>query len=191
MASKIDYNGIVYHGLSKGLTLEEIFHLAFMNGLLGANKIDMRMHVINLLQDKGLVAYNGEEVKVSLTAKGKAFFKTPKRDNSSLAKVMREMFPPGLKDDKWPWRSTNVQIKEKLDRFFEIYPESTEEQIINATKNYLERMRDNDKNRSLLQYFILKNTDEGLKSILAEYIEVEGELKKEVKINPGGNITQI
>jgi hypothetical protein len=52
-------------------------------------------------------------------------------------------------------------------------------------------MRDNDNGRSLLCYFILKRTDEGRKSILAEYIDMEEDLKKGSSINPTGNIMQI
>lgn len=188
---KINFQEIITTGLNAGLTLDETMHLAFIDGKFGSHHIDVRMKIVLTLRDKGLVLFDESTSKVSSTLRGKAVFKPQIRDNSSLAKILRDMYPTGLKDDRWPWRGSNLEIKGKLDKFMALYPDCTEEKIVNATKNYLEKMRDNDKGRSLLGYFILKNTEDGIKSILAQYIDLEDELKKEVKINPNGNMMQI
>lgn len=188
---KINFQEIIMTGLSKGLTLDETMQLAYLDGRFGNLHLDARMKTVLTLQEKGLVNYTRETAKVSINLAGKAIFRPNKRDNSSLAKSLRELYPTGLKDDRWPWRGTNVEIKNKLDRFMDLYPEYTEQQIVDATKNYLTKMVENDKGRSLLGYFILKNTEDGVKSILAQYIDLEDQFKKEARINPNGNMMQL
>lgn len=191
LTSKIDFNNIISLGLSKQLTLDETMHLAFIDSMFKTIHLDIRMSIVSSLQEKGLIVHDKEDGRITMTARGVNIFKSTKKDNSSLAKTLRELFPPGLKDDKWPWRSTNVQIRDKLDKFMALYPEAEDDKIINATKNYLGKMRDNERGMSLLQYFILKNTDDGQKSILAEYIDVEEDLKKNPHNTQSSNITQI
>lgn len=189
--SKIDFNGIIALGLERGLSLDETMHLAFINDMFGSLHLDVRMKIVVALQERGLVILHKEDNTLDITTKGKAVFRVVKRDNNTLAKTLRDLFPSGLKDDKWSWRATNVLIRDKLDRFNQIYPEATDDQIVNATKNYLNKMRDNERGMSLLQYFILKNTDDGQKSILAEYIDVEEDLKKAGSSSNSNNIMQI
>jgi len=191
LISKINFNRIISLGLSKELTLDETMHLAFIDGMFKTIHLDIRMSIVSSLQAKGLIVHDKEDGRITMTSKGVNIFKSTKKDNSSLAKTLRELFPPGLKDDKWPWRSTNVQIRDKLDKFMALYPEAEDDQIVNATKNYLSKMRDNERGMSLLQYFILKNTDDGQKSILAEYIDVEEDLKRSPHNTQSSNITQI
>jgi len=191
LTSKIDFNKIISLGLSKQLTLDETMHLAFIDGMFKPIHLDLRMSIVSSLQEKGLIVHDKEDGRITMTTRGGNIFKSTKKDNSFLAKTLRELFPPGLKDDKWPWRSTNVQIRDKLDKFMALYPEAEDEQIISATKNYLSKMHDNERGMSLLQYFILKNTDDGQKSILAEYIDVEKDFKKNPYTTQSSNITQI
>jgi hypothetical protein len=188
--SKLDFNTIFTSGLTKGLSLDETTTLASLLKLFGSIQGDIRIKIVLSLQEKGLVIYNDGDKSVGVTSAGRAIFKF-KQDNSDLTKTLREMFPAGLKDGKYPWRATNVHIKEKLDKFRKIYPDATDDQIVDATKNYLSRMRGDEQKMSLLTYFIMKNTDDGQKSILAEYIEVGNDLKKESHPTMGGNITQI
>lgn len=191
LTPKIDFNKIISLGLSKELTLDETMHLAFIDGMFKTIHLDIRMSIVSSLQEKGLVNYDEETAKVSINPRGKAIFKAKNQDNSDLAKQLREMYPGGLKDDRWPWRGTNVEIKAKLDKFREIYPEAEDQQIIDATKLYLAKMKDNDQGRSLLGYFILKSTPDGIKSILAQYIEMGEDVKGGAKLNPKGNTMQI
>ena len=191
LISKIDFNRIISLGLSKQLTLDETMHLAFIDGMFKTIHLDIRMSIVSSLQEKGLISRDTDSGRITMMGKGVNIFRSTKKDNSSLAKTLRELFPPGLKDDKWPWRSTNVQIRDKLDKFMALYPEAEDDKIINATKNYLSKMRDNERGMSLLQYFILKNTDDGQKSILAEYIDVGEDLKKSPHTTQSSNTTQI
>ena len=177
--SKINFNKIINSGLSKSLSLDEVMHLAYLNGLFPGLHLDIRVSISSTLQEKGFVTSFEEEgkKKVRISQKGKNIFNLPAYDNSTLAKNLRDMYPAGLKDDKWPWRSTNVMIKDRLDKFRGIYPEATDEDIISATKKYLEKMHEDDRGRSILFNFIIKNTPEGQRSILAEYIEMGDEVK--------------
>lgn len=177
--AKINFNKIINSGLSKNLSLDETMHLAYLNGLFPGLHMDIRMSVSSALQEKGYVISFDEDGKrkVKISTKGKNIFHLPAYDNSSLAKTLRELYPAGLKDDKWPWRSTNVMIKDRLDKFRSVYPDYSDEDIISATKKYLEKMHDDDRGRSILYNFIIKTTPEGQRSILAEYIEMGDDAK--------------
>lgn len=190
-STRINFQEIILSGLAKKLSLDETMHLAYLDGKFKDIHLDIRLKIVSSLREKGLVNYDEETAKVSINPRGKAIFKAKSQDNSDLAKQLREMYPGGLKDDKWPWRGTNVEIKAKLDKFREIYPEAEDQQIIDATKFYLAKMKDNDQGRSLLGYFILKSTPDGLKSILAQYIEMGEDVRGGAKLNPNGNTMQI
>lgn len=73
-----------------------------------------------------------------------------------LAKKMKEVFPKGMKDNKYPWQSSANDISIFLGRFFIKYPNITDEEILDATKRYVEHFEDNPKAMRLLKYFIIK-----------------------------------
>lgn len=73
-----------------------------------------------------------------------------------LAKKMKEIFPKGMKDNKYPWQSSANDISIFLGRFFIKYPNITDEEILDATKRYVEHFEDNPKAMRLLKYFIIK-----------------------------------
>lgn len=87
----------------------------------------------------------------------------------SLAKEMIEMFPKGAKSGTiYRWRGTLANVVVKLKRFMSKYPQYTREEILNATKHYVDSFRYGDMQyMQLLVYFIEKNEI----SRLAEEIE--------------------
>ena len=96
---------------------------------------------------------------------------------TDLAKQLQELWPKGKKKDdfgvdKWLWRGNTRDITTRLQKFYKIYGNGwPPEKFIQAAKNYLERYKYDLKHLKLLQYFIMKHTEEGLVSELANELE--------------------
>lgn len=107
---------------------------------------------------------------------------------TNLTEQMRNIFPSGLKDNKWYFRSNIPSVKDKLNTFFKKYGYNTytDEQILRATQNYVNNFNGNSAGMSILKYFIEKK-DHG--SILIDYIEQLD--NTEVNLNKIGNTNQI
>jgi hypothetical protein len=73
-----------------------------------------------------------------------------------LAKRLKEIYPKGMKDDKWYWADSVALIKKRLQAFFVKYGRYPAEEIIDATQRYVDAMRDRDDMR-LLKYFIFRD----------------------------------
>lgn len=84
----------------------------------------------------------------------------PKPDRcETLAISMRELFPKGIKSGSAAWRGNLREITLKLQKFFKLYGNTwTDEQIIAATKRYIESFNGDYTYMRILKYFILKNT---------------------------------
>lgn len=79
-----------------------------------------------------------------------------------LAKKMRDLFPDGKKPGTYYyWKDSVSTIAARLTKFFEKYGDNfTEDQILDATKRYVESFNGNYKFMHLLKYFISKRNTE-------------------------------
>lgn len=76
----------------------------------------------------------------------------------NLAKQMQECYPKGkIPGTAFYYRCNVKEIVLKLKKFFEVYGEYSDEQIIKATKKFVESYRGNYDRFPLLKYFISKN----------------------------------
>jgi hypothetical protein len=93
-----------------------------------------------------------------------------------LATKLRTIFPKGKKSGKWYWQGSVPEIKAKLQRFFRKYPHISENEVIEATRNYVNSFSEmeRDQNMSLLSFFISKDD----RSILLEYCENKEDILK-------------
>ena len=76
----------------------------------------------------------------------------------NLAEQLKEIYPKGKKDKSWYWAEGVPLIAKRLETFFYKYDKLgkiTDEQIINATKKYVDEMLGKPDMR-LLKYFIWK-----------------------------------
>jgi hypothetical protein len=87
-------------------------------------------------------------------------------DLNYLVGQLREIFPKGIKTGSAAWRGNKREITLRLQKFFKIYDKYTDEELISATKKYVESFNGNYTYMRILKYFILKD---------------------EVKIGEGGN----
>lgn len=79
---------------------------------------------------------------------------------TNLAAKLRELWPPGEKDGKYPWRDSVANLARRLatlwvDRKLDNY---TVDDVLRAANRYLARFEDNVKYMKTLKYFILKQT---------------------------------
>ena len=102
----------------------------------------------------------------------------------ALAKTLQEIYISGKKDGTQDYfKGSSSEIEQKLKRFFMEYGEFTDEQIINATKRYVESFNGNYKFAQLLKYFISKKVDGERGSRLLSYIENDGQKDTQTEID--------
>lgn len=82
----------------------------------------------------------------------------PKADRiENLVKQMRELFPSGMKVGSSAWRGNVRELKLRMQKFFRLYGDYTDEQILNATKKYVDSFNGNYTYMRILKYFIFKS----------------------------------
>lgn len=169
------------------LTIREVISMLFIH-YVGDDFMDI---ISDLMAKNEVVDYYNNHC-IRLSQKGEQTIKSfmsghqsivDKRNNIELAKKMAEIFPKMLKPGtSYYFRSNPKETAAKLEKFFEQYGQYTEEQILEATRKYVEmKMANNDlKTMRVLKYFIWKDDekldDEGnlritRKSELADYLD--------------------
>lgn len=97
----------------------------------------------------------------------------------NLANSLRKLFPEGKKPGtNYYWRDNPNIIAQRLSIFLKKYGDTyTDEQIINATKRYIESFNGNYQFMQLLKYFISKQNKQTGEpnSELASYLANEGQ----------------
>lgn len=150
------------------LSLSEFGMLLFYAG--GKITLDVES-IINSLWNKGylvkdLTGFYMEPHKFEDLQNILSECSLPADDNlraDNLAPILRDIFPKGFKvvgiGCKYSWRDCNRVIAGKLRTFFKRYgTQYTDEQIIEATKKYVESFNGNYTYMKLLKYFIWKDT---------------------------------
>lgn len=86
-----------------------------------------------------------------------------KIDFTRLATTLQELYPQGLKPGTtYDWRGKTSVIEQKLKTLVALYGFTfTEQEAIDATKEYLSFFKDDKSHMCLLKYFILKTTNDG------------------------------
>lgn len=91
---------------------------------------------------------------------------------TNLAKSLKELYPKGKKNNQWYWSEGVSLIEKRLQLFFKKYGKFEDDEIIDATKKYLQ---DTDEgNRKLLKYFICKDK-------IVELEDEEGCVKRQIE----------
>lgn len=80
-----------------------------------------------------------------------------------LAQKMRDLYPRGKMKDRYGrltpyyYRCNNSEVVKKLKKFFLIFGNYSDEDILDATKRYVASFRGNYTGMRLIKYFILKD----------------------------------
>lgn len=80
-----------------------------------------------------------------------------------LAQQMRELYPQGKMKDRFGrptpyyYRCNNGEVVKKLKKFFTIFGNVSDEEILDATKRYVASFQGNYTGMRIIKYFILKD----------------------------------
>lgn len=158
--------------IENGLTRDEVFYLMLMY-----YKSDIPS-VQQSLIEKGYITRDGDIFKdFRITDKGLTNLESiildsddnvPKKDRTllCLALEMQALFPKGSKEGGSSWKGSQREIMLKLQKWYKLYGTHvdeygeervwTHEEILNATKRYVDSFNGNYKFMRQLKYFILK-----------------------------------
>lgn len=129
---------------------------------------------------------DGDPSKIILTQEGVNLVESVLHDSSKtvseeesiddLVTKLREIYPKGKKEGTvYMWRDSQAVITKRLKSFFLKFGRFSNEDIINATKKYVESFNGNYTYMHLLKYFIIKKVVVGGEmeetSQLLSYIE--------------------
>lgn len=115
--------------------------------------------------EHGITSSSFDEVAASLSNKDAEFklVKVPRKSFfEELAEKLRELWPPGEKDNKYPWRDSVPNLTKRLSLLWEQrFPDSkdnehTLDQCLTVARRYLAQFEDNTKYMQTLKYFIMK-----------------------------------
>lgn len=133
---------------------------------------------LNYITNYGEITLLGERVLSIINTESNNITK----DNlEELATSLRDIFPAGKKPGtNYMWRDSKLVIVERLRSFFSKFNIiCNNEEVIDATKRYVESFDGDYRYMQLLKYFIMKReaTEDGteLKSQLLSYIENKDE----------------
>ena len=153
------------------LITESCYYNASSQSLLTFKSTDMYGNPIS----PALTEFGEESVKLILQRSEK---KIPS-DNEivTISEALREIFPAGKKPGTpYYWKDSVKGIEQRVKQFFIKYGNKyTEEQIVKATKDYVDSFNGDYRFMRLLKYFIWKKDDGGEISELASFIDNAGQ----------------
>ena len=87
-----------------------------------------------------------------------------------IAIAMREIFPEGKKlgTSKY-WRDNQATVMRKLNGFFKVFGHHDADKILEATRKYVDSFGDNKQLMRILPYFILKDNESDLLTVLENF----------------------
>ena len=95
----------------------------------------------------------------------------PDKDRiENLVNKMRELFPKGMKIGNSAWRGNVRELKLRMQKFFKLYGDYSDEAILKATKAYVDSFNGNYTYMRILKYFILKSEIKQHQNDLGEVI---------------------
>ena len=89
------------------------------------------------------------------------------KELENLAVEMARLFPSGVKTGtNVYWKGNRKDNVQKLQKFFKLYGQYTKEEVLEATKRYVEKNKNNLTTMRVLKYFILKDNESDLATTL-------------------------
>lgn len=141
---------------------------------------------LEVLSEKGYITVDDKDF-IHLTDEGLKFVNkmTYQINNykqmeniEDLVKTLREIFPTGKKPGQpYYWRGNSSEIERKIMLFKAKNPQYSNEQIVQATKNYVESYKNDTTYMQLLKYFIEKNGESQLLTFV-ENLDTPDEITK-------------
>lgn len=133
------------------------------------------------LNKKYHVSTKGREKALELLADSQKEILTREEAIAKLADQLKEIYPKGkMAGTSYYYRCNKTDIIRKLKSFFRRYGNYTDEQVLDATKRYVDSFNGKYAYLRLLKYFIWKDEVKDGETIstsqLADWIENEGQV---------------
>lgn len=117
------------------------------------------------VRDRGIykVTQHWSDVLDEILADSSGAIEKSDEELLELAKKMRELYPQGKMKDRFGrptpyyYRCNNSEVVKKLKKFYTIFGNTSDEEILNATKRYVASFQGNYTGMRLIKYFILKD----------------------------------
>jgi hypothetical protein len=147
--------------LKHHLSLDELLALILLKKgcnfqVLIERMLKRELIVPNMFGNYYITEYWDDEMQKVLLESDKEIPK--ENDLNYLVNKLRDIFPKGIKTGSAAWRGNVREITLRLQKFFKIYGNTySEDQIIEATKKYVDSFNGNYTYMRILKYFILKD----------------------------------
>ena len=106
------------------------------------------------------------------------------KELESLATEMAHLFPNGVKEGtKTYWKGNRKDNVQKLQKFFKLYGHYTKEKILEATKVYVDKYKNDHTTMRVLKYFILKDSESDLATTLENMDQTDSAKQLEIDWN--------
>ena len=146
------------------MTVQEVL-LALAFRMANSDIVIDNMLNREILIDKGdyLVTQHWSDVLDEIIADSSGSIEKSDGEIIELAKQMRELYPQGKMKDRYGrmtpyyYRCNNSEVVKKLKKFFTIFGNVSNEDILDATKRYVASFQGNYTGMRLIKYFILKD----------------------------------
>lgn len=145
----------------ENITLNQLGLLLTLPSNLDFNCIERKVSDVEYLASNGFIRVYPN--KIILRMKGLSLVRginnsVDSEDIDDLAEQMRSIFPQGNKHGTtYRWRGTKAEITKKINSFLNKYSGFSKEEIIEATKRYVDSFNGVYTYMQLLGYFIEKN----------------------------------
>lgn len=144
-----------------GITINQFYLMIALSSGIFYKCIDRKTSDVIALIEKGLIKIYPD--KAVLRMKGINLLRgsgnsVDSEDIDDLAEQMRSIFPQGNKHGTtYRWRGTKAEITKKINSFLNKYSGFSKDEIIEATKRYVDSFNGVYTYMQLLGYFIEKN----------------------------------
>lgn len=168
-----------------GITIQEfsvlLYYIAGGVGMLNETLCDSLWNKGFLIKDiEGYILDNNKISLIENWATQSSMTSSTNDRLESLASKLRDLYPSGKKaGTNYYWKDSVALISQRLAMFFKKFGDKfTDEQIVQATRGYIESFNGNYQYMQLLKYFIYKRgVEKGEEtSQLLSYIENNGQV---------------
>lgn len=168
-----------------GITIQEfsvlLYYIAGGVGMLNETLCDSLWNKGFLIKDiEGYVLDNNKISLIENWATQSSMTSSTNDRLESLASKLRDLYPSGKKaGTNYYWKDSVALISQRLAMFFKKFGDKfTDEQIVQATRGYIESFNGNYQYMQLLKYFIYKRgVEKGEEtSQLLSYMENNGQV---------------
>ena len=146
------------------MTLSEcLLALAFRTAKEGDIHNMLEREILVRQSGQYLVTQHWSDVLDEILADSSGAVEKSDDDLLKLAQKMRELYPQGKMTDRFGrptpyyYRCNNSEVVKKLKKFFTIFGNFSDEDILSATRRYVASFRGNYTGMRLIKYFILKD----------------------------------